>query len=39
MYQKSKGWKEKYILKFVEVKEKYIVHLNLNCESLDENET
>ena len=24
MYQKSKGWKEKYILKFVEVKETYI---------------
>ena len=37
--RKSKGWKEKYILKLVEVKETYRVHLNLNCESLDENET
>ena len=40
--QKSKGWKKKYVLKFVEVKKTFIlctVHLNLNCESLDENET
>ena len=36
---KNKILEVKYVLKFVEVKETHTVHLNLNCESLDENET